>query len=331
MPSRLSDNLNNLYINASNRLKPKSARKKVVVYVEGYDDIMFWRNILSVYETDRLYFEVMLPSRDSLTKGKKQAMMNTLGQALGQHMIACVDADYDYLLQGRTSTSRKLCESPYVFHTYAYAIENYQCNAATLHEVCVMATLNDHEIIDFEEFFRLYSHITYPLFVWNVFFYRKDDLRTFPVSDFGHIARLTSVDVLHLEKCLLDLEGRVNRKLHYMEREYPGFVQEVEDLKTELESLGVHPDNAYYFMQGHHIFENVTMKLLTPMCALLRKEREDEIRALASHDCQMRNELNSYQHSQSSVDLMLKKNRSILNCEPFNRLRADLENYLAKL
>ena len=331
MASRLSENLSSLYINASNRLKPKNARKKIIAYVEGYDDIMFWRNILSVYENDRLYFEVMLPSRDSLTKGKKQAMMNTLGQMLGQNMIACVDADYDYLLQGATSSSKRLCESPYVFHTYAYAIENYQCNAATLHEVCVMATLNDHELINFEEFYRLYSQIVHPLLVWNVYFYRKNDQRTFPVNDFAHTARLANVDVMRLERCLLDLEARVNRKLIWLEHNFAQNVAEVEDLKTEMERLGVRPDNAYYFMQGHHIFENVTLKLLTPLCALLRKEREDEIRALAGHDCQMRNELNSYQHSQSSVELMLKKNRTILNCEPFDRLRADLEHFLSKI
>ena len=38
-------------------------------------------------------------------------------------------------------------------HTYAYAIENYQCYAEALHEVCVMATLNDHPLVDFVAFY----------------------------------------------------------------------------------------------------------------------------------------------------------------------------------
>ena len=37
-------------------------------------------------------------------------------------MIACVDADYDYLVQGATEVSRTLISSPYILHTYAYAI-----------------------------------------------------------------------------------------------------------------------------------------------------------------------------------------------------------------
>mgnify|MGYP000565015819 CR=1 FL=1 len=45
-------------------------------------------------------FEVMLPSKTTLAKGKKSVLMNELGPQLGQNMIACVDSDYDYLLQG---------------------------------------------------------------------------------------------------------------------------------------------------------------------------------------------------------------------------------------
>ena len=48
-------------------------------------------------------------------------------------MIACVDSDYDYLLQGATHTSRYIINNKYVFHTYAYAIENYQCYS----EMCI--------------------------------------------------------------------------------------------------------------------------------------------------------------------------------------------------
>ena len=144
MGKRLSDNLSSLYIGAANRLKPKKARRKIVAYVESYDDVSFWRTLLGEFEDDTRYFEVMLPSKTTLAKGKKSVLMNELGSQLGQNMIACVDSDYDYLLQGATHTSRYIINNKYVFHTYAYAIENYQCYSGALHEVCVMATLNDH-------------------------------------------------------------------------------------------------------------------------------------------------------------------------------------------
>ena len=93
MAKRLVDNLTTNYLEAAQRLNSKHARHKIVAFVEGYDDILFWRNLLSAMENDRYYFEVMLPSRTSLQKGKKSALMNTLGTGLGQYIIACVDAD----------------------------------------------------------------------------------------------------------------------------------------------------------------------------------------------------------------------------------------------
>ena len=168
MPSRLKDNLNSQYFEAANALTSKQARRRIVAYVESYDDIFFWRTVLSRFENEQRYFEVMLPSNKKLERGKKSVLMNFVGDRIGPDMIACVDADFDYLLQGVTAQSKKVIESPYVFHTYAYAIENLQCYAPSLHDVCVAVTLNDHRIFDFIDYLRQYSEAIFPLFVWSV-------------------------------------------------------------------------------------------------------------------------------------------------------------------
>lgn len=155
--------INSQYFEAANALKSKRARRRIVAYVESYDDIYFWRTVLSEFENDKRYFEVMLPSKTGLSRGKKSVLMNFLeGEPLGRDMIACVDADFDYLLQGATAQSQKVLESPYVFHTYVYAIENYQCYAPSLHNVCVAVTLNDHRIFDFRDYFSRFSEILFP-------------------------------------------------------------------------------------------------------------------------------------------------------------------------
>ena len=112
MAKRLQEHLNSTYVELASKLRPKNAARKVVAYVESYDDVFFWRSVLQDFETDRLRFEVMLPSRRNLSKGKKAALMNRLGPSLGDYMIACVDADYDYLMQGATS-----CSLPPTFST----------------------------------------------------------------------------------------------------------------------------------------------------------------------------------------------------------------------
>ena len=137
MGHRLKDNITSHYVEAANKLVSKRARHKVIAYVESYEDVFFWRTILSRFETPNRYFEVMLPSRMAhLERGKKAAISNLL-DGVGQDMIACVDADYDYLMQGASPGSRILLDNPYVFHTFAYAIENLQCYAPSLHNVAV--------------------------------------------------------------------------------------------------------------------------------------------------------------------------------------------------
>ena len=191
MGYRLHDNLTSGYFEAANRLNSKQARRRIVAYVESYDDIFFWRTILSQLETDRIYFEIMLPSRENkLKRGKKAAMMSMLSDKVGGHMIACIDADYDYLLQGITPTSQAILSSPYVFHTYAYAIENMQCYAPALHDVCVAVTLNDHIIFDIERYLREFSEAIYPLFVWNIWYYRTPDYDEFSMTEFLKIIEM---------------------------------------------------------------------------------------------------------------------------------------------
>lgn len=328
MGKRLSDNLSSLYIGAANRLKPKKARRKIVAYVESYDDVSFWRTLLGEFEDDTRYFEVMLPSKTTLAKGKKSVLMNELGSQLGQNMIACVDSDYDYLLQGATHTSRYIINNKYVFHTYAYAIENYQCYSGALHEVCVMATLNDHPLVDFVAFMKMYSQIAYPLFIWSVWFYRKHILSEFSLLDFCSFVKLDQVSVYRPERSLENMSRRVRRKLQELEHRHPKAIGEIEAMKEEFAQLGVYPDNAYMFIQGHHIMDSVVMKLLTPVCNVLRREREAEIKELAEHDMQFHNELTSYQRRQLGVDIVLRKHTSYKESPLYKRLESDIRRFL---
>lgn len=331
MGKRLSDNLSSLYIGAANKLKPKKSRHRIVAYVESYDDVSFWRSVLSDFEDDTFYFEVMLPSNKTLCKGKKSVLMNQLGSRLGQNMIACVDSDYDYLLQDTTSTSRQVNQSRYVFQTYAYAIENYQCYAEGLHEACVMATLNDHPLVDFVAFMTMYSQIAYPLFVWSVWFYRKRNLSEFSLLDFCSYVRLDHVSIHRPEEALLAMDRRVKHKLRELEHKHPNALEEIEAMKAEFTYLGVTPENTYLFVQGHHIMESVTMKILTPVCNALRREREEEIKRLAEHHTQFRNELTCYERSILPVDVVLRKQTGFKESPVYKRLEKDITEFLKRI
>lgn len=328
---RLTKYLNSAFIEAANKLRPKKAKHRIIAYVESYDDVSFWREILGRYESDKLRFEVMLPARGKLTKGKKQAMMNMLGEAVGRNMIACVDADYDYLMQGTTATSRQLINNPYILHTYAYSIENLKCYAGSLKQICVQSTLNDIDLLDIPEFMRLYSQICYPLFAWNILLYRAHDLKTMSMQRFCEIVRLTSFKVENPALSLKQLQERVNHNIALLKKRLPHLVDKQQALEKELLTLGVHPEETYLYIQGHHIMDSVVMRILSPLCRLLRGKREREIEKYACHRQQYTNELSSYRHSQCDVTIILHKNTAYSDATPYKRLQADIENLLKSI
>lgn len=325
---RLKDNLTSGYLSAANSLASKKARRKIVAYVESYDDILFWRTVLSRFEDETRYFEVMLPSRSTLLRGKKSVLMNFIGDSVGPDMIACVDADYDYLINGLTETSRKIIDSPYVFHTYVYAIENYQCYAPSLHNVCVMATLNDHAIFDFEEFLRQYSLVCYPLFVWSIWTYRYGNLSDFSLGEFCRVVETSKVNLRAPQATIDHLRHKVQRKVSQLQARHPGAKASYLRLKGELGELGVTPETTYLFIQGHHIFDTVVAPLMTKVCNSLRMERENEINRTAVHDTQRRNEMSCYENSLMDIKAMLKKNMGYMGSPLFLRLQGDVERYL---
>lgn len=328
MGKRLKDNLNSDYITAANSMKSKTARRRIVAYVESYDDVFFWRMVLSSFENEKLYFEVMLPSKTSLSKGKKQVLMNLVGENLGEDMIACVDADYDFLIQGATKTSEKVISNPYVFHTYVYAIENFQSYAPSLHDVCVAATLNDHPLFDFEGYLRDFSKAIFPLFVWNIWYYRRPNFADFSISDFNQIIETGHFSIQGASACISNVRKKVGKRVIQLQRLNPDAKESYLALKEEIKQLGVTADTTYLYIQGHHLYDNVVLPMLKKVCDKLRRERETEIHNKAMHNTQMHNELSSYQHSVQGVDTMLKKNIGYFASPQYQRLKEDIAHFL---
>lgn len=332
MPSRLKDNLNSRYFEAANALTSKKARRRIVAYVESYDDIYFWRTVLSEFENDKRYFEVMLPSKINLTRGKKSVLMNFIddqdGDILGRDMIACVDADYDYLMQGRTHQSQRILNSPYVFHTYVYAIENFQCYAPSLHNVCVSVTLNDHRIFDFRDYFQQFSEAIFPLFVWSVMVYRNGNYQRFSITDFCRIADPGGFSVQNPAASINNVRRKVRTKINELQRQFPDAKDEYLHTKADIIALGVTPQTTYLHIQGHHLFDTVVSPILSKVCNLLRQERQNEIYHATAHRTQKRNEMSCYENSLQDIKTMLKKNTGYMTSEPFRRLQDDIHRYL---
>ena len=331
MAKRLTDNINSQYFEAINKMTPKKARRRIVVYVESYDDVFFWRSVLGRYEDDKLTFDIMLPSRNQhLDRGKKAAISNML-KGVGRDMIACVDADYDYILQGATEMSRQMLENPYIFHTYAYAIENFQCYAKGLHETCVMVTLNDHRIFNFERFLQSYSQTIWPLFVWHVVFLQRRKMTMhFDMCEFNKVVVLPSVRIQNPKWAIEYLSKKVRAKMFQLERRFPKLKDALPETERMLRDLGINDNNTYLYIQGHHLFDLVVSPVVQTVCDILRNEQENDIRDRAVHSEQARTEIACYENSLGKVKMMMKKNTYYQFSPEFQKILADVERHLEK-
>ena len=302
----------------------------VRVYVEGYEDVAFWRGIFDRYEHDELRFEVSVPQRDNLAKGKK-VLMQMIPES-GPDMLLCVDSDFDYLFGEQTEQSRLVNTSPYMFHTYAYAADNFLCFAPSLHNLCVRATKNDTRIFDFELFLENYSRTIYPLFLWYACSAQEGVENVFPLIEFRSSVKLNYLEVENNgADTLAWLQRQVEKRLESLRRHRPNWDNYLDAFDRRLRKRGVTPESAYLFMQGHTLMDNVAIVMLNSVCEYLKSMAMERITSSQKKGISLHNELSNYNNSLRSVRNILLENEAYKECFLYKKLRNDIERYIADL
>lgn len=309
-------------------LPPEDDRHLVHVYVEGYEDVAFWRGIFDHFRNPYLRFEISVPNRDDLPKGKK-VLMSMIGRTDPERVILCVDSDFDYLFDGATEQSQELLAAENMFHTYVYATENYLCYAPSLHNVCVKATKNDTRIFDFVKFFANYSRVIYPLFLWYAYSAQLSHESVFTLAEFRSAVRLGYVDIRHNgEGTLAWLQRNVERRLSALVNDNPSMVEAVSEFAERLKQRGVEEDNCYMFMHGHTLMDNVVIVVLMAVCEKLRQLSIAKINQSKVEGVALKNELNNYTNTLRSIRDVLLDNENYTSSPLYKRLRDDIQTYL---
>lgn len=300
------------------------------VFVEGYGDVAFWRGIFDDYETPDLKFEINVPPRHDLAKGKR-VLLEMIPES-GPDRILCVDSDFDYIFDGYTEQSRLVLESEFMFHTYAYSTENFLCYPPSLHRVCAKATKNDTYIFDFVKFMREYSQTIYPVFLWYAFSARQKNEKVFPLNEFRSTVRLNYLDINDNGSKTISWLGRqVEKRIHILMNRNGEWAPEIEKFAKSLTKLGITPDNVYMYMQGHTLLDNVVMTMLHPVCDKLREMALAKIARSTKFGVSLKNELSNYNNALRNVREVLLDNEQYKDSAQYLLLRRDIEEYVRKL
>lgn len=327
MPTRLTQNINSAYLEAAQKFFGKDSREKIYVFVEGYDDIAFWRSVLSKYETSECAFEISVPVREDLAKGKK--VLLNMKESLGDNLILCIDSDFDYLFNGDTEQSKLVNESKYIFHTYTYSIENYLCYPPSLRNVAVKATRNDRIVFDFEQFMIDYSETIYNLFLWYAYSAKIEAINFFPLIDFKNSVKINYIEVEDNGKSTLEwLKRQCTKRQNLLINKNKKYVKRVEEFGKSLEKIGVTSKNVYYYMHGHTLYDNVVSVLLESVCDELKSLTIEFIRSGSKQGIALTNELSNYKNTLRSPSQILHDNESFKECSLFKLLEADIENFV---
>ena len=302
-------------------------KRMVRVFVEGYEDVAFWRGIFDHFHNPYLRFEISVPTRDDLPKGKK-VLLSMAAQACDS-LVLCMDSDFDYLFGESDEQSREIVESPYMFHTYAYATENYLCYAPSLHNVCVKATKNDTRIFDFVKFMADYSLTIYPLFLWYIYSANRRAENVFTLAEFKSSVRLGYIDLADNGAHTIEwLSHNVRQRLESLRASYPHMRADVERFGEYLKGRGVEPEQTYLFMHGHTLMDNVVMVVLDGVCEKLRQMSIAKIVASSKEGVALKNEMSNYTNSLRSIRDVLLDNENYTSCPLYKCLKADIQHYI---
>lgn len=321
--SGLVSNISSEYLSAANALHRTD---RITVYVEGYEDVAFWRNIFDLYQRPGYRFEIMTPSRSDMAKGKKVVL--GFAAKAGPRLLLCVDSDFDYLFGEKHSQMAGLISgNKYIFQTYVYAIENYMCCPCALSTLAVRATKNDAFIFDFEEFMTEYSRVIYPLFMWYAYAAMVNEPDVFALSDFRNAVRIGYLNVSdNGAETLAWLSRQVSKRLNFLTSRHGQYMDGVKALEADFKAKGVTPETTYLYMQGHTLMENVVKVVLDSVCEELRKMAVARIMNSSREGLSLRNELSYYNNSLRETDALLRENTIFMNCcGEFSRLKADLD------
>ena len=308
-------------------LRIDDGKTLVRVFVEGYEDVAFWRGIFDHFVNPYLRFEISVPTREDLPKGKK-VLINNASNA-SETLLLCMDSDFDYLLSEDDEQSRLIAENPFMFHTYAYATENYLCYAPSLHNVCVKATKNDTRIFSFEKFMADYSRTIYPLFIWYVYSASRHTENVFPLSDFKASVKLNYLDIPNNGQNTIDwLARQVARREQSLKEQYPEMAAEMPRFADYLRIKGVEPELTYLFMHGHTLMDNVVMVILSDVCEKLRQMSIARIVASSKEGIALKNEMSNYKNTIRSIRDVLLDNENYTSCPLSKMLQRDIQSYI---
>ncbi|VXD15722.1 ABC transporter ATP-binding protein [Planktothrix serta PCC 8927] len=314
--------------------------KDITAYVEGLDDVVFWEDVFRKFAPS-LKIIFYPHSRESEYKsGKQKVLTKDNIKNANSKLILCVDSDFDYLLKNEPVYSH-----PYIFHTYAYSIENFKVFSYNLNIIAKKCSLPLQETFCFIKFFEAYSKTIYEIFLY-MFFFRKQEYNAknqgLEVKSEILISNKNLNSVFGFDQSEIDLSNngeslikllkdRVNECKLEIENKYENI--DLKAIENDLiEEFEVKPENIYWYIRGHILYDCVVTHLLKKIVKIYQEERKNDYNIDSQEG---KNKLNEYKNHTKGIhwETLLKDghNSCLLYlelCPLMEKIKQDIDRYL---
>ncbi len=245
----------------------------ISVLVEDWKDEIFWQAVIKKqfphYKIDFPYSEAK--GSDAVLKYK---------DFVNKKLIICIDSDNKYLYTENHDLFKN-----YIFHTYVYNIENFQCNPNSLKQICKEIVLLDN--FDFQNFLKKLSETISPILYFWLYIYEtsyKEGKEILSVKKIRKVLKLKSeeIDITNIEETFIKLKENIEILLNELKTTMDWYDSAVEynipDIKEKLSKQNILIDEIYLFFNGHIIFENIITPLLNSVITKLKQDKISEIK-----------------------------------------------------
>lgn len=319
----------------------------ITAYVEGLDDVVFWEDVFRKFAPS-LKINFSFYSRESnYESGKLTVLTENNIQKADLRLILCVDSDFDYLLK-----SEPIYSNPYIFHTYAYSIENFKFFPYNLNIIAKKCSLPLQETFCFIKFLEDYSKTVYEIFLYITFFRKQEynakkqglevnseilisNENLNPVFGFDQSEIKSEINLSNLSNnganLIKLLEDRVNKCKSEIENKHKNI--DLKAIENDLiEEFEVKPENIYWYIRGHTLYKYVVTHLLKRIVKIYQDERENDYNIDSQEGKNKLNEYKNYTKRIRCETLLQDGHNSCLLylelCPLMEKIKQDIDRYL---
>lgn len=347
----LEKQISSEYIKAENLLHKRNVLQ---VFVEDEEDIPFWKAIFSLCNVKTTVNPASITSQK---RGKEILLRYADNNQLGKSLIIAVDSDYDYLLGDTFEKTKLINNSPFIFQTYVYSIENFKSLAEIQHQIIVETTLVDNDIFDYSNYLQTYSELIYELFLYSFFCHREnlknaenhksayeeqekqlsvEELKKwqtenkvtaiFTVEEFCKIIELNKFEFANWEKNFDKIKARIDKKLESLQNMEE---QELRKIKQDLEAKKVTPKTVYLFAKGHKIYDNVVGLCIKEIHKITKSKKLKEITENSKNNTEKTNQIQKYLKQNRDLETVRQTHKGYHTHFFVEEIKKDIQRFLS--